>query len=245
MSGTVYQAAAGAMLQQMRLDVLSNNLANINSVGYKADKLVFRVDTTGAPQAAQLPAPQLSPYAPPLEKTVDFSIGPARQTENPLDMAIMGDGFFVVQSPDGLRYTRKGSFSINDQSQLSTADGWPVLGQGGPITIDGSRLEINDQGQIFVDGNQVDTLRIEDFDKPYDLQKTGETLFAPASNRVRTVPAEDYHISQGFVELSNVEAIRTMTEIIETLRAFESYQRVMRAADDATAKTVNEVGAAV
>ena len=245
MSGTVYQAAAGAMLQQMRLDVLSNNLANVNTVGYKADKLAFRVDTTAMPQAAQVPAPQLSPYAPPLEHMVDFSVGPVRQTQNSLDLAIMGDGFFVVQSPNGLQYTRKGSFSINDQGQLSTADGWPVMGQGGPITIDGSRLVINDQGQIFVDDNQVGTLQIEDFARPYDLQKVGDTLFVPANDRVRSVPAEDYRIAQGSVELSNVEAIRTMTEIIETLRVFESYQRVMRAADDATAKTVNEVGAAV
>ena len=176
---------------------------------------------------------------------VDFSVGPVRQTQNPLDLAIMGDGFFVVQSPNGLQYTRKGSFSINDQGQLSTADGWPVMGQGGPITIDGSRLVINDQGQIFVDDNQVGTLQIEDFAKPYDLQKVGDTLFVPANDRGRSVPAEDYRIAQGSVELSNVEAIRTMTEIIETLRVFESYQRVMRAADDATAKTVNEVGAAV
>ena len=243
MSGTVYQAAAGAMLQQMRLDVLSNNLANVNTVGFKADKPVFRVNTVGQPQSSRIATPRLSPYAPPLEQRVDFSGGSVKQTENPLDVAIQGDGFFVVQSPDGLKYSRKGSFSINDQGLLSTAEGWPVMGQGGEIAIEGSRLQINEQGEVFVDDNLVDTLRIDDFAKPYDLQKAGDTLFVPANDKALAEPAVDYHVSQGFVELSNVDAIRTMTEIIETLRVFESYQHVIRAADDASAKTVNEVGA--
>jgi flagellar basal-body rod protein FlgG len=245
MSGTVYQAAAGALLQQMRLDLLSNNLANVNTVGYKADKPVFRVNTDQPMSNTMAPSTYLSPYAPPMEKRIDYSQGSLQQTSNHLDAAIVGNGFFEIQTPDGPRYTRKGSFSINTQGVLSTSEGWPVMGQGGDIQINGNRIDINEQGDVYVDDTLVDSLKIVDFAKPYDLEKRGDNLLAPAKPDIRQEPAEGYRIAQGFIESSNVDAIRTMTDIIETLRVFETYQRVMRSADAATAKTVSEVGKSV
>ncbi len=245
MSGTVYQAAAGALVQQMRLDLLSNNLANVNTAGYKADKPVFRVNTDPTPSDPMAPVAYLPPYAPPMENYIDYSQGSLQQTANNLDAAIVGHGFFEIQTPDGPRYTRKGSFSINDQGVLSTSEGWPVMGQGGTIQIDGNRIDINEQGDVYVDDTLVDSLKIVDFEKPYDLQKQGAGLLAPANPDIRHETAEGYRIAQGFIESSNVDAIRTMTDIIETLRVFETYQRVMRSADEATAKTVSEVGRSV
>jgi flagellar basal-body rod protein FlgG len=245
MSGTVYQAAAGAMLQQMRLDMLSNNLANINSTGYKADMPAFRVssDNTGAAAPSSVETGRLSPYAPPLTARVDFSSGPLAKTGNPLDVAIVGKGFFEVQAPDGLRYTRKGNFTVNEQGLLSTADGWPVMGQGGNIAIEGSRVQINDQGEVFVDGETVNSLKVVNFPATDQLEKVGDTFFVP-QNGVQGQELDDgeAQVAQGFLEQSNVDAIRTMTELIETMRLFETYQRVMRSADDANAKTVSEVG---
>lgn len=243
MSGSIYKAGAGAILQQVRLDVYSNNLANVNTVGYKADRPSFRLDLSEvqSSQSGAMPA-MLSPYAPPLESATDFSPGPLQKTDNPLDVAIIGKGFFVAQSPDGAQFTRNGRLIINDEGLLSTADGWPVMGQGGEIEIGGHRVEINDQGDVIVDDNVVDVLRVVDFPEPYNLRKTGSSLFKAADPEIRPREARDYRISQGVVESSNVNAIRTMTEMIETIRVFQTYQKVISAADEATSKTVNEVG---
>ena len=243
MSGMIYKAGAGAILQQMRLDVYANNLANVGTVGYKSDQAVFRLEADSkTPESPQMPQPQLSPYASTLEHVTDFRSGPIQKTGNPMDVAIVGTGFFEIQTEEGIRYSRNGRFSINDQGLLSNADGWPVLGQGGEISINGSQIEINEAGEIAVDGDVVGVLRIVDFQEPYDLRKVGGSFFEPGSPDVFPQEGTNYRVAQGAVESSNVNAIRTMTEMIELLRVFESYQKVIRAADEATAKTVNEVG---
>ncbi len=245
MSGTIYQAAAGALLQQMRLDMLSNNLANVNTTGFKADQPIFRInpdDPTAVTAATTTPG-RISPYAPPMEARTNYDSGPLNRTGNPLDVAIVGKGFFEIQTPEGPRYTRKGNFTINDQGVLATSEGWPVMGDGGEITIDEGRVEIGDQGEVFVDGDSVAKIRVVDFTEPYNLVKTGDTLFMPAQGvQSNEVEEGDSQVAQGYLEASNVNAIRTMTEMIETMRVFEAYQRMIRTADDATAKTVNEVG---
>lgn len=225
--------------------MLSNNLANVNTTGYKADIPVFRVGSAQAtaPADSIQMSGRLSPFAPPMEARTDFMAGSLIQTGNPLDVAIVGKGFFEVQAPEGTRFTRKGNFIINEQGQLSTIEGWPVMGQGGAIAVDGSRIEIGDEGQLSVDGEPVDTLRIVDFPEPYQLKKTGDSFFAPDPGiEPSNVEEGTAQLAQGFVEQSNVNAIRTMTELIETLRVFEAYQRVIRNVDDMTSKTVNEVG---
>jgi flagellar basal-body rod protein FlgF len=242
MSGTIYKAAAGALLMQQRLDILSNNLSNVNTVGYKADRTEFRVEDSGVQSGTDQPAATISPFVPPSSYHVDFTEGLIRQTFNPLDAAIEGDGFFEVQTDIGLEYTRKGNFSVNANGVLSTTDGWPVMGQGGEIPIDGDDVQIDEKGQVIVNGEVKDSLKVVDFEKPYPLIKKGDTRFTPIDDRTVANPAEGYTISQGFVESSNVNAIRAMTEIIETMRVFESYQKVIQASDEATAKTVSEVG---
>jgi flagellar basal-body rod protein FlgF len=244
MSGTIYQAAAGALLQQMRLDMLSNNLANVNTTGFKADMPVFHFETEDPQEEIPVYSPgRLSPYAPPMSARTDFSAGPAARTGNPLNLAIAGKGFFEVETPDGPQYTRTGNFAINAEGILSTADGWPIMGQGGTLTIDGTRIAIDDNGEVFVDGESAGTLRLVDFEEPYALDKAGDTRFV-ARDGAQAQPLEPgtSRVVQGFLEASNVDAIRTMTEIIETMRVFEAYQRIIRTADETTAKTVNEVG---
>ena len=245
MSGTIYQAAAGALLQQMRLDMLSNNLANVNTSGFKSDQPIFRVypGDTATPAAATTEPGRISPYAPPMEARTNYDNGPLTRTGNSLDVAIVGKGFFEIQTPDGSRFTRKGNFTINADGVLATAEGWPVMGDGGEIAIDEGRVEIGDQGEVLVDGDSVAKIRVVDFPEPYNLEKTGDTLFKPAQGvEGQAVGEGDCQVSQGYLEASNVDAIRTMTEVIETMRVFEAYQRIIRTADDATAKTVNEVG---
>lgn len=255
----IYSAASGALVQEARLEVLTNNLANINTIGYKEDRAVFsnyipgdqNRPTSTDPDSLDFEDPlTLFPY---LESNsqvkfegtkTSFEQGPLRKTENPLDFAIFGNGFFCVEDVDGnLKYSRKGNFSINEDGSLVTQDGLTVLGKnGGEITLTGSNISVDEAGNISSDGNQIDTIKIIDFDKPFPLIKEGGTLFAPANETVQEIDAEDYQVRQGFTELSNVDPIKVMTEMIEVHRAFESYQRVMRTMDETVSKSVNTIG---
>jgi len=242
MSGSIYKTGSVAILQQMRLDVYANNLANVNTVGFKADQPVFRIEDADQPPEQSKNSATLSPYAIPMEYVTDFESGALQKTGGQLDVSIVGKGFFEVQSQDGLQYTRNGRFTINEDGVLSTQNGWPVMGQGGEIAIEGNRVVIGEEGEVSVDGEIVGVLKVVDFENPNLLTKTGSTLFKADNRAVGLGDAQGIRFSQGTLEASNVNAIRTMTEMIETLRVFETYQKVIRAADDATSKTVNEVG---
>lgn len=248
MSGGMYLAAAGAMVQQMRLEVLANNIANIDTNGYKGERTIFRInEETTVPveeQAAEDIQP-LSPYAPPFETRVDFSQGSLRQTGNPLDVAINGKGFFSVQTPEGIQYTRQGSFSLNDEGVLVTPDGFPVMGEGGEITLEEGKIEIDMQGGIYVDGDEVGRLQITDFDDLTTLQKVGNGRFLATDQTMLADRPDDSTLSQGYLETANVNPIMAMTEMIETSRAFEAYQKVIQTADEATSTSINTVGKTV
>ncbi len=242
MSGMIYKAGAGAILQQIRLETYANNLANVNTTGFKADQPVFRFDAPEIVCGSGDNAVRLSPYALPMEYVTNFEAGPLRETGGPMDVAIVGRGFFEVQTPDGPQYTRNGRLSINADGMLSTAEGLPIMGQGGEISIEGGRIDISEEGEVVVDGDSVGVLKVVDFNDPSGLKKVGNSLFSADNAKAGLVAAQGYRIAQGALEASNVDAIRTMTEIIETLRVFETYQKVIRSADEATAKTINEVG---
>lgn len=255
MSGSIYMAASGALAYEKRLQIISNNLANVNTVGYKMDHSQFRgfdlAEITGSTVEAP---PELNTSQAPLfwmqfDMYTDYSSGNLRSTGNDLDLALIGKGFFSVQTPDGVAYTRKGAFTLNSDGTLVTQDGWPVLGDGGEITIEGvqnpnqvKKFVVDEQGSISVDGQQVGNLRIVDFAQPYRLTKMGDTLFKPAGAETVETLTEGIKVSQGFVELSNVDAVKMMTEMIEVLRGYESYQKVIRSADEANSKAINEVG---
>ena len=181
----------------------------------------------------------------------DFTHGSLKNTGNDFDLALAGDGFFCVQKPDGVHYTRKGNFTLNAEGVLVTGNGYPVVGDGGEIEVKGSenphqfkKFTVDEEGNVSVDGKQVGSLRIVNFPEPGKLMKMGDTLFKAAENSPPPVKAEDFKVSQGFVELSNVDVVKMMTEMIEVLRGYESYQKVIRTADEASSKSINEVGKA-
>ncbi len=257
MTGEIYMAATGALAYERRLEVLSNNLANVNTVGFKQDKSRFQKYFLNE-------LSQNNPYAPAGEKPsqapafwfrmntyTDHSPGPTKGTGNRFDLSIHGKGFFCVQTPRGIQYTRRGDFGISAQGTLVTQEGWPVLGQGGEITIesamefsDPQRHEfiVDDQGNVAVDGNTVDKLRIVDFAGSNTLIKVGDTYFRPGGASMTGTEAQDYRISQGTLEHSNVNAVQMMTELIEVHRGFEAYQKIIRSVDEVNSKTINEVG---
>ncbi len=245
MSGGMYLAAAGALAQQTRLEVLANNIANINTNGYKGEKTVFRINPTeDGPQTEQSAdaTQSLSPYAPPFETRIDFSQGALRETGNPLDVAINGSGFFAVQTPDGIQYTRQGSFSLDDGGVLVTSDGFPVLGDGGEITLEAGQVEIDLEGGITLDGDEVGRFQITDFENPQVLQKVGNGRFVTTDQTVVGERPADTTFSQGYLETANVNAILAMTEMVETSRAFGAYQKVIQTVDEATSTSINNVG---
>lgn len=255
MSGGIYMAASGALAYEKRLQIISNNLANASTVGYKMDHGQFQfIDPADLPAAFVPDSPEVSTSQAQsfwfqFSSYTDFSPGSLKNTGNDFDLALIGDGFFCVKKPDGVHYTRKGDFTLNDEGVLVTRNGYPVLGDGGEITVDASaapyehkKFAVGEDGNVSVDGQQVGRLRIVEFPETGSLMKMGDTLFKPADNTPPPQEAEDYKVSQGFVELSNVDVVKMMTEMIEVLRGYESYQKVIRSADEATARSINEVG---
>ena len=245
MSGGMYLAAAGALVQQLRLETLANNVANINTSGYKGEKTIFRVaEEEPSPNSQPLVGltQPLSPYAPPFSTVIDFSQGAIHQTGNPLDVAINGEGFFSIQTPDGVQYTRQGSFTLNEQGVLVTQDGYPVLGDGGEITLEEGRIEIDEEGGIYLDGDEFGRLRVTAFDNKAGLRKAGNSRFVLTDPGIVGQTPEGTTLRQGYTEGANVNPVQAMTEMIETSRAFEAYQKVIQSADEATAKSINDVG---
>jgi flagellar basal-body rod protein FlgG len=255
MSDAIYTAATGAAAQQMRMELLANNLANVDTVGFKEDGVVFRAFLPGqAPAGTQAVAPvALPPAGRPLPSNYHTSMGEAqtrfaqgalKPTGNPLDVGLEGEGFFVVQAADGPRYTRKGSFQLDGEGTLVTGDGLPVLGDGGPIRIEpeGARVTIDEEGNVFADDAQVGTLRLANFDAPYPLRKVGDTLFILKDPLTPEKAIDGLSVHQGHVEVSNVEAVRALTEMIEVMRLYEACQKMMRTADESTGRVINDVG---
>lgn len=242
MNSGLYAALSGGIAAMKRMDIISNNLANVNTPGYKKDQMLFESMLAGNINPPAVP--QGSTADPILQKEnvyVDYGVGSMAQTGNPLDLAIDGDGFFVVQTPQGQAYTRQGNFRMAVDGTLVTSDGYPVMGQNGVIRIQGGQVEIDAKGVVTVDGTPSGTIRIVDFPKPYKLTKLSNAQFLPANPQVTPQPATG-GISQGQLEGSNVETITEMARMIETSRYFEACQRVIKGFDDMTGKAANDLG---
>ena len=245
MSGGMYLAASGALVQQLRLEVLANNVANISTIGYKGDRSVFHIPAETESQTVKAPIEgiqSLSPYAPPFSTVIDFSQGAIRQTGNPLDVAINGNGFFSIQTPNGVQYTRQGNFTLDRNGVLISPDGYPVLGEGGEITLEAGTVEIDLQGGVYLDGDEVGRLQITDFSNSETLKKAGNGRFVGSDDTTVGERPDNTTLSQGYLETANVNPVRAMTEMIETSRAFEAYQKVIQSADEATSTSINDVG---
>lgn len=242
MNKGIYPALSGSIAYERVLSIVANNVANINTSGFKSDRPVFKVDMPSASQATIM---ELNGETSSNDKLftqidtlfTDFSTGVIKQTGNVLDIAIEGDGFFAVNTPDGVRYTRSGSFTIDSSNTLIMSDGNTVMGEGGPIILEEGQILIDAEGGISVNGSEVNRVKIVDFDRPYDLVKDHGNMFRGSNEK----PAEGYKILQGAIELSNVNPVKEMASMIEVLRGYESYQKVMTTLDEVTARA-NEVG---
>ncbi len=234
----LYTAVSGMVNQQTMLEVITNNLANVNTVGYKKNDLDFSGMFNSLPNEdgtySQLNLDNVS-----ASFFTDFSEGKIQQTDNAFDLALSGDGFFTIQHPDGIRYTRSGNFTLDNSGNLVTIDGYPVLGSNGTIQIQGKALEIDSSGQIIVDGIQTEKLRIVDFAKPYQLEKAGYNTF---TNPNQAELNSNAVVRQGYLEMSNANPIHEMVKMIETMRIYESYQKTIQLFNETLEKSNSELG---
>ncbi|KXZ39045.1 flagellar basal-body rod protein FlgG [Alkalithermobacter thermoalcaliphilus JW-YL-7 = DSM 7308] len=171
----------------------------------------------------------------------NFIQGQMMETKNTLDFAINGDGFFKVQTPNGERYTRNGAFFINERSQLVTMDGYLVLGKNGPIILN-KDFDINELGQIYVNGEYLDTLDIVNILNVNGLRKEGHSLYKMEEGIDPVIEEFNGQIFQGFLETSNVDIVNEMIHMINVLREYESNQKIIRSYDEILGKAVNEIG---
>jgi flagellar basal-body rod protein FlgG len=244
MNSGLYSALSGNLAAMKRMDIISNNLANVNTPGFKKDKMNFESMLSSITDPPAFPP---STTADPIllkdSVYIDYNPGPVSQTGNPFDMAIDGDGFFQVTTPNGPAYTRQGNFRLTADGTLVTSDGFPVQGQGGPIRIvTGGNVEIDSKGVVTVDDTQVvGTISIVDLPKPYALTKIGSALFV--STDTETIPTTATgELRQRSLEGSNVETISEMVQMIENSRYYDSCQRAILSFNDMTSKAANELG---
>lgn len=225
------------------LDTLANNLANVSTVGFKERKSFFSALSVAmdSPDASQLEAAVNSLVT--TGNTVDLGAGSLVETRRDLDVALEGKGFLTVETPNGLRYTRNGNLTRNAKSVLCTTDGFPVLGANGQIVLGQGKVAIGQDGQVFVDGNNVARLKLVAFAGPASLTNEGHSLFVPAQGAENPGAATGVVVRQGFQEQSNVNPVLATVRMVEILRHFEAIQKgVNLMINDMDAKVIERLG---
>ena len=231
-------------------------MANVNTTGFKSEKLAFRdtfrryahdmVDpNTTLNEKVPWPQPNLLAQPRISEAVIDMSQGPMKSTGNPLDLAIAGDGFFRVQTPEGEFLTRQGVYHRSAEGFVVDAHGNQLLGQGGPLQIaEGGAVLIDADGGFSVDGEIVDTIDLVRVEDPRALEKVGNSLLRIRPDAdAQAIPAEDSTVEQGFLEAANVNVVSEMVNMIEAMRAFEAYQKMISGSFEQDKKAIAEVGA--
>jgi flagellar basal-body rod protein FlgG len=172
----------------------------------------------------------------------DQTRGPAMQTGNKLDLMIEGDGFLSVQTEDGVRYTRAGDLSLTPDGALATKTGQPILGEKGLIYIRSQKFEINPHGEVYQDGQLVDRIVLQQFANPEALERVGQNNFVYMGNPSDITRVANPQIKQGYLEGSNVNAIKNLTAMIIAHRAYEAYQKATSNYDKMMEKSSNTIG---
>ena len=231
MSTGIWAAASGMVSQTAALDVAATNIANANTPGFRADRALFRQTMAQATNRAM--GTQSLRYS--VSRTVQPNMvaGQMVETGRGLDVAIRDENaFFAVQTPQGERYTRAGSFHLTAEGKLTTPDGLPVLDSGRqPITVPttGQKITIDSTGQLLADGEPAGPkLLLVSFNKPDALEKQGSNLLRPTAGAGRPTTVES-ELNGGYLELSNSNAVDGMTQLISATREFEMLSRVVEA----------------
>ncbi len=223
------------LAHERRMDQISNNLANVDTAGYKKEDITFwEMMFTTADRRPRVGKA--------LKILTDQQQGSAKQTDNTLDFAINGDGFFKIQTAAGVRYSRNGNFTLNNEGQLSTFDGNLVLGDSGPITLADQNVKVGRDGQITANDLPINRLGIVSFPNLQGLEKEGASLFRLKAGATQEQPVESPNIQQGYLEGANVNVVSEMTEMIDLQRAYQSQQKAIQTTDDIDQTSTSRVG---
>jgi flagellar basal-body rod protein FlgF len=226
-----YCAALGTREQAKRLEVISNNIANTNTAGFKKDTVLFKdfMVETSSPRMEQ---------------------GSLRTTDNPLNIALIGNGFLKVQTDQGVLYTRNGELSLSRDGTVTTQEGWPVLGKNGPIRLTSGNVRISEDGQIFDIREGADTTASKESIATFDLVsfpantpmiKAANGYLTPSNSTAAPLPTASCSVQQGTLEQANFNVVEEMTQMIDTLRNFESYQKVLQSFDQIDSQLTNKL----
>lgn len=256
MQNSMFTALFGALSNEHRMNSIANNLANVNTTGYKRDTLSFRdtfmmyahdmimEPTTHLRSKKLFPDPHHVSRVRLAYAKTDFEQGSLKGTGAPFDVAISGSGFFTVRTEQGDFYTRNGHFRLTGEGQLVTAQGFAVLNDGAEIVLpDGVRkFTIAENGVIYGDGVEMGQIGFVDVENPLHLEKLGGNMYRGRGGAaLEEIPATG-RLIQGFLETSNVNPVYEMVNMIETQRQFEAYTKIMQTTEAIDREAVNKVG---
>ncbi len=271
MSKALWPAVSGAMARDQQVEVISNNLANVNTNGFKKDGVEFKEYLSKnekmndlAEDIPRMPIRDKDLY--PLDGRdqsfvvvkgthTSFKTGGMKVTDNPLDLALNGPGFFEVSTPGGVRYTRAGEFKVSPEGRLVTNEGNPVLsaGTGGEnggdvggrfISLAGreGNVHINDSGEIYMNDELVAKLSVVEFQDMKGVRKAGSLNFENKNPQNAPISAQNTAIKQGMIETSNVNPVEEMANLIRANRMFEEDLKAMKTVNEMLQKEANEIG---
>ena len=255
----IYSPMSGALAQEKVLEIISNNLANANTVGFKGDNVTFKLLNPEPEKNYKSPLPPAN-YKVDLQQVAplhgndiayvgvaginrDESQGPVMQTGNPTDLMIEGEGMFAVQTPEGLRYTRSGQLSVSPDGVLMTPSGHPVIGEKGAVTIKTGKFEVNRLGEVYQNDQLVDRIPVYKFEDASQLERAGMNLWFYGGPETGRLVNSDASISQGSLEGSNVNAMKNLTAMIIAHRSYEAYQKAISNYDKMMDISNNQLGA--
>jgi len=246
----MYSAVSGAVAQQQLLDSAANNLANVNTTGFKSQSLVFKEVMQNAESPLIVKDKSFVRVD---ASTYNFQQGALVPTQGQFDVALLGSGFFVVMGPNGERYTRAGNFTVDAAGFLSTQDGMHVLGESGPILIGkGQRVQFNEDGEIMVmdesgQSKKQGRLKVAYFNNPSLLVPEGSQLFIDDNSKAGPIsqpkdPSQQRaRIKSGCLESSNVNAVFQMTQLIQVNRMFQASMKVLEAYQQVDSRVNNDM----
>ena len=229
--GDVAKASESRILQ---LEVVANNLANAGTAGFKAER--YHPGATDIGNSDKEGARPRQPFT-----VVDYGQGTVLKTDNALDLSIEGEGFFTLQTREGLAYTRKGNFTVDKNNRLVTQSGDVVMGNQGPLILTGRNVEIDNLGKISVNGVVAGELNIARFENPQGLSRTRDGLFTDTGVSQRK-KMEKPDIRPRQLEMSNVNPIKEMVDMIDIQRSFETYQKAIQTIADLDKLATSRVG---
>ncbi len=250
----LYTACSGMMVQMARQDVLANNLANVNTSGFKKDTVVSEdfpsllIKRMGETKRRSDSVPQsvrpreigrLGTGTAISQIATDHSTGSYKATENPFDLALGPDVYFMIETDGGIRYSRNGAFALSPDGILVNANGQPVLGTEGYIEIEGV-FAVDEIGNVIQEGEIINTLDLVRFPDSSVLIKAGHDLFLVEDQEPEI--ADNPQVLQGYLESSNVNAVKEMVDLITVVRAYEVLQKVIQAQDETLDKVINQAG---